>query len=429
MARENFTAPKVAAFTCPNDKAQAFMWDSGSPGLGLRVTKNGAKAFIFQGKIRGGSEARITIGDPATWRLPEAREKARQYAMMADSGQDPRQVLAANAAAEQAQRQDQLARDLKQNLLARTAWDDYMTAPHKKWGDQHRKDHAIAASEGGEACKIGKRTAKAGPLATLLSRPLNEITASVVHDWLIEECKTRPTFAHNAYRKFRTFIGWCGSHPTYREIVNADCCTANTVKDSLPSKRTKESDSLQREQLGRWFAAILALNNRILSVYFQALLITGARRNELANLRWTDVDFEWKKMTVGDKVEETRPVPLTPYLAHLLSTLPRENEWVFSSPTSKSGHIESPTKAHANALSNGGLPHVSIHGLRRSFGTLAEWVEATPAGVVAQIMGHKPSATAERHYKRRSIDFLRQWHTRIETWVLEQAGIKWNKQH
>jgi integrase len=43
-----------------------------------------------------------------------------------------------------------------------------------------------------------------------------------------------------------------------------------------------------------------------------------------------------------------------------------------------------------------GLPDLTLNGLRRSFGTLSEWLEC-PAGVVAQIMGHKPSAIAEKH--------------------------------
>jgi hypothetical protein len=43
--------------------------------------------------------------------------------------------------------------------------------------------------------------------------------------------------------------------------------------------------------------------------------------------------------------------------------------------------------------------------------------------VVAQIQGHKPSATAEKHYKRRPLDLLRVHHERIEAWVLEQAGV------
>ncbi|NBY16148.1 MAG: preprotein translocase, partial [Betaproteobacteria bacterium] len=63
-----------------------------------------------------------------------------------------------------------------------------------------------------------------------------------------------------------------------------------------------------------------------------------------------------------------------------------------------------------------------VHGLRRSFGTLAEWVEM-PTGVVEQIMGHKPSAIAEKHYRRRPIDLLRQWHIKLENWILQEAGV------
>jgi len=70
-----------------------------------------------------------------------------------------------------------------------------------------------------------------------------------------------------------------------------------------------------------------------------------------------------------------------------------------------------------------GLPHTTFHGLRRSFGTLAEWMEC-PVGIVAQIQGHKPSALAEKHYRQRPLDLLRKWHTSIESWILEQAGLE-----
>jgi integrase len=70
-----------------------------------------------------------------------------------------------------------------------------------------------------------------------------------------------------------------------------------------------------------------------------------------------------------------------------------------------------------------GLPPVSLHGLRRSFGSLSEWVEC-PVGIVAQIQGHKPSATAEKHYRVRPLDLLRLWHTKIEKQILDFAGIE-----
>ena len=68
------------------------------------------------------------------------------------------------------------------------------------------------------------------------------------------------------------------------------------------------------------------------------------------------------------------------------------------------------------------LEGLTLHGLRRSFKSLTEWLEV-PAGVVAQLMGHKPSALAEKHYRRRPLDLLRKWHDMIEAWILEQADI------
>jgi hypothetical protein len=44
--------------------------------------------------------------------------------------------------------------------------------------------------------------------------------------------------------------------------------------------------------------------------------------------------------------------------------------------------------------------------------------------VVAQIMGHKPSAIAEKHYRRRPLDLLRMWRSKSETWILEQAKVE-----
>lgn len=59
----------------------------------------------------------------------------------------------------------------------------------------------------------------------------------------------------------------------------------------------------------------------------------------------------------------------------------------------------------------------------RSPHILTEWLDVR-AGVVAQRRGHKPSATAEKHYKRRPLDLLRVHHERIEAWILQQAGVQ-----
>ena len=128
-------------------------------------------------------------------------------------------------------------------------------------------------------------------------------------------------------------------------------------------------------------------------------------------------------MTIKDKVEGQRVIPLTPCLEHLLRWLPKRNAWVFSSPSAASGRLQEPRIQHNKALVVAGIEKLTLHGLRRSFGTLAEWMEV-PVGVVAQIQGHKPSAIAEKHYRVRPLDLLRMWHVKIEEWILEQAGIE-----
>ena len=57
---------------------------------------------------------------------------------------------------------------------------------------------------------------------------------------------------------------------------------------------------MQREQLPLWFEHVRKLNNPVHSAYLQALLLTGARREELAPLYWVDVDFRWKRLTIKD---------------------------------------------------------------------------------------------------------------------------------
>ena len=64
--------------------------------------------------------------------------------------------------------------------------------------------------------------------------------------------------------------------------------------------------------------------------------------------------------------------------------------------------------------------------LRRSFSLLGESAGA-PARAIAQVMGHKPSATAEG-YRPRSVDALRPYLEKIEAHILAQAGIVFDAQ-
>ena len=424
MSRIKFTAPRVERAQCEAGRKQSFIWDTEAPGLGLRITAT-AKSYIFQSRISG-KTLRITVGNPKSWTLAAAQVEARRLQMLCDQGKDPRQVKSEAIAEDKSRLDASLAQLIHQEtletLLARTAWNAFLKAPHPKWGAIHRQDHINASQLGGELPRRGTKVTVAGPLTSLLEHPLASIDAETVLVWIEKEKLSRSTATYNAFRKFRAFIRWCTESSEYRDYVQVDCCNARKVTDSLPPKRTKEGDCLQREQLARWFDVVRSIDNSIISAYLQGLLLTGARREELARICWSDIDFQWRSIKINDKVEGYRVIPLTPYLSNLLDTLPRRNQYVFSSLSSKDGRLVETRVAHTKALNCAGLPHVSIHGLRRSFGTLSEWVEC-PVGVVAQIMGHKPSAIAEKHYLRRPLDLLRMWHEKIETWILKQANV------
>jgi integrase len=421
MAKIKFTAARVDGFTCPADSKQAFMWDATAPCLGLRAVSSGAKAYVFQAKLNN-QTIRMTIGSPSTWDIASAQAEARRLKVLVDSGHDPR-VKKAELVAEQAAKRDAGRRA---ETPAREAWDSYMAARKTRWSARTLLDHQRLVDAGGRQKTRGRKkgegeTTLPGALVSVLTHPLREIDADFVRKWLNGEAH-RATVAMNAFVRLRAFLNWCSMRAEYKTEVCSDACASSVAKDELPKPAAK-SDCLQREQLAPWFKQVRAIQNPVASAYLQALLLTGARREEMAGLRWTDVDFKWGTMVLQDKVEANRTIPLTPYVSALLDALPRANEWVFSSRTAASGRIQEPRKAHNNALEAAELPHVSIHGLRRSFGTLSEWVEC-PAGVVAQIMGHKPSAIAEKHYIRRPIDLLRMWHTKIEVWMLGQAGVE-----
>lgn len=87
--------------------------------------------------------------------------------------------------------------------------------------------------------------------------------------------------------------------------------------------------------------------------------------------------------------------------------------WCGEQSTSATGCLTEPNNPQTRACKPAGLEGLTLHGLRRSFSSLTEWLE-TPAGVVAQIQGHKPSATAEKHYKVRPLELLRVHHEKIE---------------
>jgi integrase len=419
MAKIAFTAGRVLGFKCPPDKKQAFLWDASAPGLGLRATPSGKPAYVFQGVYQG-RDIRITIGNPAAWSIQDAREKARELQRLIDEGKDPRELKREAIATAEAQRQQEQA----QAVTVGEVWPLYMEQgrPKRKdaWKPRYVADMLKMVAPGGEPKKRGAGLTLPGLLYPLLQMRLSDVNEDTLSAWFDQGSLRSKHQATRALMVFRGFLRWCSTKPAYRKLVDREAGKAAAIVENLPAT-VRRTDALDLAQMAGWWAGVVQLPNITASAYLRALLLTGARREELAALRWEDVEFRWRRLTIADKVGDTRTLPLSDYLAWLLNSLPRKGPYVFAS-ASKSGRLVDARASHDKALQFAGIEHLTFHGLRRTFALRGESAGA-PAGAIAQIMGHRPSATAEG-YKPRTVDDLRPFMALIERHILDLAGVQ-----
>ena len=445
--RIKLTNGRVESSTCPGNKAQAFLWDTDTPTLALRVTPSGRKTYVFESRLNGAT-IRVNIGTAADWPIKKAQTEAQRLKMLVDAGTDPREVkrelLQAKAI--------KAAADTANALTVREAWERYCEERRPFWGELNYRDHLNLVLAGGiERKRQPGMLTMPGVLADLMPLRLADLDGPTLEAWAKHESKTRPARVRLGLRLLKAFLRWAASEPDLKGKADPTAASAKKTRE-LAGKAKPKNDYIQREQLPAWFDHVRQLQNPVISAYLQCLLLTGARREELAALKWEDVNFQWKGIDLKDKIEGRRAVPLTPYVAHLLQSLPKRNEWVFSSvlmldvtehnterraryhaakgqaapvgdvsTRSASGRLTDPSIAHRKACAAAGL-ELTLHGLRRSFASLCEWVDI-PGGISAQIQGHAPQGVREQNYIRRPLDLLRLHHEKIEAWILEQAGI------
>jgi integrase len=449
MARVRLTAARVRGFKCPADKPQAFLWDDDQPGLALRSTPAGRPAYVFQGRYQG-STVRVTIGSPDAWSIADAQAKARALQREIDEGRDPRGVKAEALAASR----QKAALEESHTVTVQLAWDAYLTDRSPHWKARTLADHhKMTVRAGTPHARLKDKVREAGPLTELMSLRLVDLTPEAVQEWAKHEAKHRPARVRLALRLLKAFVRWAAEEPVYKGLADPTAASSKKAREAAGNPRLK-NDCLQREQLAAWFQHVRAIPNPVIAAYLQCLLLTGARREELAGLRWEDVNLQWKGMSLAEKVgHDPREVPVTPFVESLITALPRRNEWVFPSlrqlsgdeknaerraryhaakgqkpppltvvENSASGRISDPSIAHRRACAAAGLEGLTLHGLRRSFASLCEWLDI-PGGISAQIQGHRPQGVREQNYIRRPLDLLRLHHTRIEAWILEQASV------
>lgn len=151
-------------------------------------------------------------------------------------------------------------------------------------------------------------------------------------------------------------------------------------------------------------------------VYFA--FYTGCRKNEILNLRWTDIDFKNEMVTIGSEAFDTktktqRKVPIPKKLLTRLwirkftrrKNASKPDSLVFAKPNGFSFHEDVPTKAFKAACRLAGIDEkVHFHSLRHSFAS-HHVSRGTQLYKVRDLLGHSSVKTTEiySHLDEKSI--------------------------
>jgi integrase len=137
----------------------------------------------------------------------------------------------------------------------------------------------------------------------------------------------------------------------------------------LFEENNKRERYLSKDEAQRLYACLLESDNTMLRFIVPMLVLTGARKREVLDARWGDVDQArqvWRiPMTKSGK---PRHVPLSEGVLRLLAAVPHDDDcpWVFANPKTRKPYI-SFFNSWNTARKQAGLADVRIHDLRPSF--------------------------------------------------------------
>ena len=171
--------------------------------------------------------------------------------------------------------------------------------------------------------------------------------------------------------------------------------TATHKLKRLSNHRERFLSPAETQQL---IVAVNASPNLMLKYIIPFLLLTGARKREVLDARWCDVDRDRSFWRIPiTKSGRERHVPLSAAAIALLDTVPRRRhcDWIFANPKTLKPYV-SIFSSWNTARTAAGLAEVRVHDLRHSFASFL-----VNAGCslyeVQKILGHSSVAMTQRY--------------------------------
>ena len=364
------------------DHGQTFVRDDQFTGFALRVTANGIKSFVWEGRIHGRTR-RITLGQFPTLSVLEARNAAFATKTAIVRGEDPAQESA----------------DLRAQVTLGQLADAYIerhAKPRKRsWREDDAliKNHIPQAWRHRRVCDISR--ADIIELRDTVARKRNPRKKGKA------AAEGIPYASNHLVRLLRAMFNLARDWG----MLNSDN-PATRIKLMPERKRDR---FLSPDELGRVNRALAEEPNQYWRAYFALSLTLGTRKGELLGLRWTDIDFRQRTLRIP-RTKAGRPhlLPLPSPTVSILESLPSRNtsEWVFPSTASSTGHLVNPKVAWGRIRKAAKIPDVLIHDLRR---TLGSWLAASGYSLplIGRALNHTNVSTTAI-YARLNLDPVRQ---------------------
>jgi len=419
--KQNFTPLLISSLNCPHGKSQSLYWDKETANLGLRVTANGSKSFIFEASLNN-QTIRITLGNTKDCEIQEARLRATNLRSLINQGIDPRKFLNKKTA-KFISFKHLYSKHQSESITFKIAWLNYISdkmhenRTKRSWSEAHYQSHLQWVNHH-ENLKPIKNQAADGLLSELTDLTLLDISIDHIKNCSELAFKKQPKESSAVARGLRLFLIWCAQHEVYSQHL-----LKSTVKQAIDYLESTESEIkstlLNPNQLSLWFESIDRIDVREVKVFLKTLLITGRDASEIAHLKWSNVDLDQRKITFNQHDGVKSVVPLTPYLMNQIKTLSRANNNIFSQKPLQ--FIDEATFLHQAATKKVNLD-ISFDCLKKSFTIFADHLQ-TPLSVITIIQNLEIKGFNVNHFVERSFPDIQNWHTKIESWILKQAKI------
>jgi integrase len=245
-----FTAKTVAALKLPAGRSETIYFDDTLPGFGLRLRAGGARTWIYQYKL-GDKHRRVTLGSEAALVLSKARDQSVRLYAQVKLGQDPA-----------GQKQEGRARALQ---TFEAVLDGFLRA-------QRRRLKQRSYTECERYLLRYFKPFHGLPIGSINRQAISARISAIATD-------NGPVAADRARSWLSSFYSWA---------MRDGLTEANPV---IGSNRPSESKPRDRVLSDDELADIWhALGEGRFADIVQLLILTALRRNEVGDLRWSEID-------------------------------------------------------------------------------------------------------------------------------------------